>query len=435
MELRDNMMRVSAKDRTSEISDKELPTVSVIVLNYNGRAYLETCLPSLAEMSYPRKSLEIMVVDNASTDDSVPWLKQKYPDIQLLVNPANLGFAKGNNLGAKAASGSYLAFLNPDTRVDKEWLLALSRTILSEPDVACAGSIMLDWAGDDIDYSGRPDDAMDLYPGHAKDTLVTLQSAGDVPLLFASGGAMLVRRDIFMKLGGFDEYYFLYCEDVDLGWRLWLHGYRVLRSTRSLLFHKRGASSQQLDAKFVMGLAQKYTLYTLLKNMEASQLWPILPGVLWYLVDRSRLFAASESLSLGQAIQDLTQEIETVWLNRSVTQSERVRSDAEIFAVCGHPFGFLFTNPSYSKFAHYLSDHQEVMHSLPVDATTLSPHLIKLLYHAYKFNYEQVLERPMSHLVQEPSTLPNSRTRRVAAMGKRLIRVLGNAKFFPAIKK
>lgn len=427
---------MTAGNGTKEISSKEMPMVSVIILNYNGREHLETCLPSLMELNYPKDKLEIMVVDNASTDDSVPWLKQKYPDVQLLVNSANVGFARGNNLGASIASGSHLAFLNTDTRVDKDWLLALSQTIASEADVACAGSVMLNWTGDDIDYAGRPDDAMDLYPGHAEDTLATLQSAGDVPMLFASGGAMLVRRDVFLNLGGFDEYYFLYCEDVELGWRLWLHGYRVLRSTRSLVFHKRGASSRQLGFSFTIGLVQKYTLYTILKNMENDQLWPILAGMLWYLVDRSRLFAASESLSLGQAIRELTQEIETIWQKRLVTQSERVRTDAEIFAVCGHPFGFLFTNPSYLKFECYLLDNEESVRPPAADAAAVSHHIIRLLYHAYKFNYERLLDQPVAHFPHEVDTACSSWQRTIAmkcllriyqlamAVGRRLFRAL-----------
>jgi GT2 family glycosyltransferase len=426
---------IAARNGTREISGKEVPTVSIIILNYNARAHLETCLLSLAELNYPRDNLEIIIVDNASTDGSVPWLKQRYPDVQLLVNSTNVGFARGINVGARDASGSYLAFLNPDTRVDKDWLLALLQTTLSETDVACAGSVMLNWTGDAIDYAGRPDDAMDLYPGHAEDSLATLRSAGDVPMLFASGGAMLVRRDIFLNLGGFDENYFLYCEDVDLGWRLWLHGYRVLRSTCSLVFHERGASSQQLDSKFVMCLVQKYALYTLLKNMEADQLWSILPGVLWYLVDRSRLFAAPESSTLGQAIRELTQEIETIWQKRLDTQSKRARTDAEIFAVCGHPFGFLFTNPNYSKFARYLLDNEGAVHPPAADAAAALHYMIKLLYHAYKFNYEQLLEQPMAHLVQEPSAMYSSRIWRIAATGRRLGRVLRSTRFFPALKK
>ena len=406
---------MAARNGTREISSGEMPVVSVIILNYNGREHLEVCLPSLMELNYPKDKLEIIVVDNASTDDSVPWLKQKYPDLKLLANSANVGFARGNNLGASIALGNYLAFLNTDTRVDKDWLLALSQTIASEADVACAGSVMLNWTGDSVDYAGRPDDAMDLYPGHVADTLTSLQSAGDVPMLFASGGAMLVCRDVFLNLGGFDEYYFLYCEDVDLGWRLWLRGYRVLRSTRSLVFHKRGASSQQLTHRFLMCLVQKHTLYTMLKNMESDQLWSTLPGMLWYLVERSRLFAASESLSLGQAIPELTQEMETIWQKRLVTQSERVRTDAEIFAVCGHPFGFLFTNPNHLKFERYLLDNGESMYPPVADAAAVSHHIIRLLYHAYKFNYERLLDQPVVRFPHEVNTAYSSWHRTIAS--------------------
>jgi GT2 family glycosyltransferase len=374
-------------------------------------------------------------VDHASTDGSVPWLKETYPDVHLIESSTNLGFAGGNNLGARSASGSYLAFLNPDTRVDEDWLVALVETVAHEPDVACAASVMLNWAGDDVDYGGRPDDAMDLYPGHIVDTLASLKSTGDVPLLFASGGAMLVRRDVFLGLGGFDEYYFLYCEDVDLGWRLWLRGYRVLRSTRSIVYHKRGASSKNLDYRYVMGLAQKYTVYTILKNTETEHLWSVLPGVLWYLVDRSRLFATSESPSLGQAMREIMQEMATIWNNRSLTQAERVRPDSEIFAACGHPFGFLFTNANYSSFVSYLSQAGEDTCPPSDDPTTVAQYMVKLLYHAYKFNYECLLEQPVAHLIQGPSTVYRSRVWRIKAVGRRLLRILASTGFLPALTK
>jgi GT2 family glycosyltransferase len=421
--------------KTKNLESTALPTISVIVLNYNGRADLETCLASLAELNYPRGKLELIVVDNASTDDSVPWLKQTHPDVHLIESSTNLGFAGGNNLGARSASGSYLAFLNPDTRVDKDWLIALVETVAQGADITCAGSVQLNWAGDDVDYAGRPDDAMDLYPGHTVDTLTSLKAAADVPLLFASGGAMLVRRDVFLELGGFDEYYFLYCEDVDLGWRLWLRGYRVLRSTRSIVYHKRGASSKKLDYKYVMGLAQKYTIYTILKNTETEHLWSILPGVLWYLVDRSRLFADSESLSLGRAMQEITQEMGTIWNSRALTQSERVRADSEIFKLCGHPFGFLFTNANYTRFADYLSQSGEDTCPPSNDPTAVAQHIIKMLYHAYKFNYERLLEQPVTHLIQEPSTVYHSRVWRIKALARRLLRILGSTGFFPALTK
>lgn len=381
------------------------PTVSIVILNYNGQRHLETCLPSLAELDYPRDKLETIVVDNASTDDTVTWLKRQYPDIRLVVNSTNLGFSAGINRGAEIASSSYLAFLNPDMRADRHWLAALTETISSSPDVVCAGSIVLNWTGDKVDYAGRPSDAFNLCPTELADASPILRAGSDIPILFASGGAMLIRRDVFLNLGGFDEDFFLYNEDVDLGWRLWLHGYRILRSARSLVFHKRGTSSQQLSPELVMCLAQKNVLHTMLKNMQDDQLWITLPSILWFLVDRSRWYVSARR-SLGQAIRELTQEMETTWRKRLVTQPKRVWADTEIFAVCGHPFGFLDANSDHQKFKRYLQENDKGSSCLPTaDATIVSHHITRLLYHAYKFNYERLLEQSLAIPPQDGAKL------------------------------
>jgi hypothetical protein len=206
---------------------------------------------------------------------------------------------------------------------------------------------------------------------------------------------MLVQRDVFSSLGGFDRDYFLYHEDVDLGWRLWLRGYRILRSARSLVYHRGGASSKELSLEFVMRLAQKYALYTVLKNVEDAGLWPAMAGVLWFLVERSRWFAAAR-LSLGNAIRELTQEMETVWQKRAGIQSQRVRGDAEIFAACGDPFAFLSSHSKYWKFRRYLSESGEPLSPSVADETDLSHEIVRLLYHAYKFNFEESLNQSQS---------------------------------------
>ena len=226
-------------------------TVSIVIVNHNGREDLATCLPSLFALDYPQDKLEIILVDNASTDDTVAWLTATRPTVRCVVNSENVGFARGINRGAEMARGEYLAFLNPDMRVDPHWLARLVTTIQSEPDVACAGSVVLNWSGDEIDFAGRPTDALNLAPNEPLQAKDFYASAGDIPLLFASGGAMLIRRDIFQGIGGFDPDYFMYHEDVDLGWRLWQAGYRVLRSVKSRVYHKGSTSSRKLPRETV----------------------------------------------------------------------------------------------------------------------------------------------------------------------------------------
>lgn len=383
---------IAIRDQMTKPGDDTAATVSIIILNYNGKAYLGDLFSSLAELNYPVQKIEIVIVDNASKDGSVDWIQQNYPNVRLLTNSANLGFAKGINGGARAASGDYLAFLNPDMRVDKQWLSALMETMLSEKDIACVGSVVLDWTGKKIDFAGRSNDALNLCPEPAADAAPLLDRSTDVPILFASGGAMLIRCDVFENLGGFDEDYFLYNEDVDLGWRLWLQGYKVLCSTRSLVYHRGGASSRKLAPEILMCLAQKYALYTLLKDMGDDQLWAILPGAVWFLVARARWLVSARA-SLGQTLRELEQEVETIWQKRMLVQSKRVRSDSEIYSHCGHPLGFLLSNPEYVLFKQSLEENSQGQ-IIPSDAHALAQTLTYYAYWAYKFNFDRMLEQP-----------------------------------------
>lgn len=379
---------------TEMLIDKNtgLPAVSIIILNFNGRIHLEKCLPSLLDLEYPKEKFEIIIVDNASEDDSVCWLRREYPDIRLVINTSNLGFAAGINAGADIANGNYFAFLNPDMRVDKKWLISLVNTLKSEKNAACSGSIVLNWNGDKVDYAGRPNDALNLCPEAAVNAEQVLKSAYDCPMLFASGGAMLINRKTFFKLGGFDRDYFMYHEDVDLGWRLWIHGYKVLRSSGSIVYHRGGASSKRLQPEFVYSLAQKYSFYTLFKNLEESHLWPIVAGVLYFLVERSQWFD-NAGVPLEKSVQDFTQDLETVLRKRAVIQAKRVLSDSEIFEACKHPFGFLLQNHKYQSFIQYLSNNGISLTPSSADKKSVSLHIAGLFTHAQRFLSMKALGR------------------------------------------
>jgi GT2 family glycosyltransferase len=136
-----------------------LPLVSVIVLAYNGREHLERCLPTLLEQTYPADRLELLVVDNASADGSADLVEQRFPQVRVVRSGRNLGFAGGNNFGARVARGEYIAFLNQDTRVQPTWiedLLAPIRRDRQAGDgrLVCTGAKIVSWDGETIDFSG-----------------------------------------------------------------------------------------------------------------------------------------------------------------------------------------------------------------------------------------------------------------------------------------
>jgi GT2 family glycosyltransferase len=237
------------------------PNVSVVVLNYNGRKHLEPCFRSLQRLDYPEEALELILVDNASSDGSVELTRTRFPDVRVVTNEENLGFAAGNNVGAVAATGDYVVFLNNDMTVEPGFLRGLV-DVLGDRRV-CAGAKILDWSGSRVDFAG----AAAHFAGYAyqegfRKPAHRYADQKPAPSLFACGGAMLIERKVFLEVGGFDEDYFIYYEDLDLGWRLWVLGYEVWYAPEAVVHHRHhGTMDGFADAR-------KRVLYT--RNALAS---------------------------------------------------------------------------------------------------------------------------------------------------------------------
>src|SRR5512135_1841467 len=182
----------------------KLPRVSIIVLNWNGRAHLADCFDSLLGLDYPHELVTLMLVDNGSTDDSVAYMREHYPQVTLVVNDHNLGFAGGNNTGARAATTDYIAFLNNDAHVYPDWLSKLIEAIQSDPEVICVGARLMDISGERVEFGGS---SINFYgygyqEGYNRSNVS--QYEGTHPTIFACGGSLLIRRDVFLAVGGFD---------------------------------------------------------------------------------------------------------------------------------------------------------------------------------------------------------------------------------------
>ena len=134
------------------------PFVSVIILNRNGKEYLEDCLPSVEGQVYPRDRLEIIVVDNGSTDDSVSYIRDHHPRVVVVRKKRNEGYAAPNNEAARMAGGEHVVFLNNDIRLEPHWLVRMQQGLRVDKGVVCVGSRMLSWEGDRVDYAGRDRD-------------------------------------------------------------------------------------------------------------------------------------------------------------------------------------------------------------------------------------------------------------------------------------
>jgi GT2 family glycosyltransferase len=280
-----------------------LKKVAVAILSWNGRHHLEDCLPALAVQEDPGVEWEVLVLDNGSTDGTADWLRETWPRVRLLTSDVNLGFCGGNNrLAAEAEDADALALLNNDTRPEPGWLAGLVDALRSAPpDAAAVSGKIVDWEGERLDF-GR---GVMTFDGHAfqLDFRRPLARAR-VPqpgeeLLFACGGNMLIRRSSFLSAGGFDESYFAYLEDVDLGWRLWSGGERVLFAPDAVVRHRSSATSDLLGLYNRGFLFERNAFLTAYKNYEEGVWERIMPALMLTLVSRTQWLLVGNNPGTG----------------------------------------------------------------------------------------------------------------------------------------
>ncbi len=267
------------------------PKVSVLILSWNGKQHLEVCLPALQAQLDPGVPWEVLVLDNGSHDGTAEWVARHHPAVRLLQSPVNLGFCAGNNRLVEAADGDWVAFLNNDTRPQPQWLAALVATLAGAPaDIAAVSGQIVDWEGERLDFA----QGVLTFDGHAFQkgfgwplATAPVPTAGS-ELLFACGGNMLIRRSAFLAVGGFDPAYFAYLEDVDLGWRLWSAGQRILFAPDALVHHRSMATSEHLG-HFNRGfLFERNAFLTVYKNYEPGLWEKMMPAVQLTLTHRTQ---------------------------------------------------------------------------------------------------------------------------------------------------
>ncbi|WP_341250365.1 glycosyltransferase [Euzebya pacifica] len=257
---------------------QEQPTVSVVVVNLNGRDLLAPCLTSLVRQTHESDRLEIILIDNASTDGSVEMVRKDFPEVRILVNDSNVGFAPAVNQGAEVANGEYLALLNNDAEADPNWIASAVAYLTSHEEVGCLGSLILRDDRETIDYAG----GRMAFNGMGYANKVE-QSAWENPnfaerTLFASGGAMVVPTQLFLDVGGFDESFFAFFEDVDFGWRLWVLGHEVHFVPSSKVFHRHHGTIKRFGYARERYLLERNALATIFKNYGDDLLARTLPS-------------------------------------------------------------------------------------------------------------------------------------------------------------
>jgi GT2 family glycosyltransferase len=250
-------------------------SISVIILNYNGKVFLKACLDSVLASDFVGR--EVIFVDNNSPDGSVEFIEQKYPGIRVVKNTCNAGFSTGNNRVVPGAKGEYLFFLNNDTRLHEKALSFLFAAMEQDASVGICGCTIMDYDGKTVFHSGIGVDIFG-YP----------VAGGEV--FYAEGSALMIRKSLFQRLGGFDESYFMFHEDVDLAWRAKLLGYRVNTVSDAIVYHAAGASAGGSMDKgvyrstaFRRYLSERNNIRTLLKNYGKLSLFLIFP--LYFLIN------------------------------------------------------------------------------------------------------------------------------------------------------
>ena len=263
------------------------PLLSVIIPNWNGARHLPTCLDALRRQTYPR--VEVIVVDNASTDESVALIRRDYPEVVLVSLDQNLGFAGGVNRGIEVARGEIVASLNNDTEVSPGWAEALVTALRSHPEAGVAASKILLFDRRDTLHSAGDACGVDGIPLNRG---VWQKDEGqfdtDEYIWGGCGGAVAYRRAMLNDIGLLDEDLFMYCEDVDLNWRAQLAGYRCIFVPQAVVYHHLSATGGGPLASFYTG---RNTVWVLVKNYPTELLRRH-----WRAVLRAQLKIAWEAL-------------------------------------------------------------------------------------------------------------------------------------------
>ncbi|SNR38759.1 Glycosyltransferase, GT2 family [Haloechinothrix alba] len=386
---------------------RELPLVSVIVVNYRCAHETVRCLRSLAEvLDYPH--VEVICVDNASEGPDAGTIRSAADEltgcaVELVVAERNLGFAGGCNLGAEYARGSVLAFLNNDARPDPAWVSAAVAVLTADPTVAAVASKVVGWDGATADFvdAGLTWFGMG-YKRHADAPLAELdpaehERAKDV--LFATGAAMFVRAAVYAELGGFDERFFMFYEDVDLGWRLNLYGWRVRYVPGSLAYHRHHGTMDAIDTAESgreTFLLERNALAALYKNLADSSLASALPAALGLAVRRSTargeidptqldlrhgtarpdsapVPVSRQALAGVLAIDQFVEQLPELVPAREEVQAQRVRSDTDLAPLVRNALEPAFPLP------RYLTAHEILTRAFPVGDTFSRPRKVLVL--------------------------------------------------------
>lgn len=251
----------------------QYPEVAVVILNWNGKSFLEKFLPSVCSTDYP--FYKIYIADNASTDDSIAFVRNNYPDITIIFNSGNIGFAAGYNEALAQIEADYYVLLNQDVEVTPGWIRPIIEMMEADNRIAaCQPKIRSYHQKDHFEYAGAAGGWMDRWGftfcrGRIFDTTEADEGQYDtpMPIFWATGAALFIRAKLYHEAGGLDPDFFAHMEEIDLCWRLQRMGYRIWCCPQSVVYHVGGGSLAQGSPK-KMFLNFRNNLIMLHKNLH-----------------------------------------------------------------------------------------------------------------------------------------------------------------------
>ncbi len=271
--------------RIYPITPLQMNNIAVVILNWNGKALLEQFLPSVVKYS---PEAVIYLADNASTDDSTAFVETHYPQIKILHNNGNFGYAKGYNEALTQVGEDIYALVNSDVEVTEGWLKPVISLFEADAETAIIQPKILDYKNKThFEYAGAAGGFIDKYGfpfcrGRIFETIEEDrgQYNGIADIFWASGACFFIRKEVYRKLGGFDEDFFAHQEEIDLCWRAFNHNYKVKFCSDSVIYHVGGATLTTGTPKKTF-LNFRNSLWMLTKNLPASKLFPVLFIRLW----------------------------------------------------------------------------------------------------------------------------------------------------------
>ena len=255
--------------------------IAIVILNWNGAALLQQFLPSINKYS-PTEIADIYVIDNNSTDNSISILKEKFPEVTIIQNDVNGGYAKGYNDGLKQIEADYYALVNSDIEVSENWLQPVLSHFNKHPNTAIIQPKILDFKNKSMfEYAGAAGGFVDKYGyaycrGRIFDSIEEdTNQYNNTSIFWASGACFFVRSDVYKKLNGFDENYFAHYEEIDLCWRAQNLDYGIEFISESVVYHVGGATLNEANPKKTF-LNFRNSLLTLVKNTPKKELFLII---------------------------------------------------------------------------------------------------------------------------------------------------------------